>query len=96
MQINECFDIPGDVVPFTYNSLSKEYSYAPYNHVLAVQTEPNDPTVIERADITDITDQKSAHVFYLGNNSNISIGTNKDQTGFLQKQLLGYDSLMIT
>ncbi|QQR54014.1 hypothetical protein IPH25_04150 [bacterium] len=82
MQINECFDIPGDVVPFTYNSLSKEYSYAPYNHVLAVQTEPNDPTVIERADITDITDQKSAHVFYLGNNSNISIGTNKDQTGF--------------
>lgn len=52
------------------------------DHRLRLEVAPNDATIVE--DITgDIEGVNSQHLIYLGHNSNISVGTNKDApTGF--------------
>lgn len=54
------------------------------DHTLQFITTTNDNTITEEIGDADISDQVSIHSIFLGNNSNISIGTNADDTGFFE------------
>lgn len=81
IQTLDCFDLPSETAPYDYDLISQEYTYVPYDHALLLKVAPNDYTIIERVP-GDITDQLTTQTVYIGQNSNISIGTNADSTGF--------------
>lgn len=56
------------------NVMQRTGQQAPTDHQLALRTAPNDQTMCEGIN-GDITAQPSMHCIYLGNSSNISIGT---------------------
>lgn len=81
IQTLDCFDLPAETAPYDYDLISQEYTYVPYDHTLIFNVAPNDSSVIERLP-GDISSELTTQTVYLGQNSNISIGTNADTTGF--------------
>lgn len=81
MQTLDCFDLPTNVAPYDYDEISQQYTYVPYDHALILDVAPNDSTVIERS-AENISAELTTQTIYLGQDSNISIGTNADTTGF--------------
>lgn len=81
IQTLDCFDLPTDQAPYDYDEITQTYTNVPYDHALIFNVAPNDSSVIERLP-GNISDQLTTQTVYLGQNSNISIGTNEDATDF--------------